>query len=111
MKPLVPGSGVPAIVDADGCWLWTGSKDRDGYGLMRTKQGTRRVHRVSFEQATGETLMPKDEVDHRCRKRACFRPGCLEKVDRLENERRKPGRRPGASRWGKYRSQLAGKVA
>lgn len=33
------------------CWLWTGTRDRDGYGVMTVGRRQVRAHRASFAQA------------------------------------------------------------
>lgn len=63
------------------CWLWTGPKDADGYGLMtiKTRIGdwrTIRAHRFSYEQFVGR--IPKGLfVCHRCDRPDCVRPDHL----------------------------------
>lgn len=72
------------------CWLWTGSKDRQGYGTFgvgsRT-DGTRRTvkaHRWAYERYVGP--FPAGlEPDHLCRTPACVRPDHLEPVTHQEN--------------------------
>lgn len=72
-----------------GCSLWTGRKDRDGYGF----HGTGRAHIVAYERAYGPR--PLDSagkplpIDHACRRRACVEPLHLEAVTQSENELRK----------------------
>lgn len=71
-----------------GCWLWTGRKDRNGYGV--TKSG-RMAHRVVYESEAGPIVRGL-EPDHLCRRRPCVAPHHLELVSRSEQERRKSWR-------------------
>lgn len=76
-----------------GCEVFTGPKDRDGYGRM----GSRLAHVVADEQRHGP-MPPERELDHACRVRACLADIHLERVTRAENEKRK--------RWS-YRCRIA----
>jgi hypothetical protein len=62
-------------VDRSGnCWLWTASKDQDGYGWYTPPGGrTTRAHRHSYCLAHGD--IPKGQVVmHVCNTPACVRP-------------------------------------
>jgi hypothetical protein len=81
-------------VDDDGCWVWTGARQkRGGYGLVRI--GSRvdgsthaaLVHRVVFEMLRSK-VDDGLELDHLCRVRACCNPDHLEPVTHAENVRR-----------------------
>src|SRR6185295_14325894 len=64
-----------ARVNVEGeCWLWTGPRDRDGYG----KVGLHRVlaHRLAWTIAAGRITDGK-RVLHRCDVRACCNPAHL----------------------------------
>ncbi|WKX70035.1 HNH endonuclease signature motif containing protein [Streptomyces sp. XD-27] len=62
-----------------GCWEWTGTRDRNGYGLMCIDGRRRSVHRIAYEAVRGP--IPVDlEIDHLCRTRACANPDHLEAV-------------------------------
>lgn len=77
---------IEARIDrqADGCWIWTGHIDRDGYG-----RGPRSLaHRLVYE-ASGHSIPAGLELDHLCRVRACVNPDHLEPVTRVENNRRR----------------------
>jgi len=84
----------------DGCWIWTGTLDRTGYGRLnvgRHDDGRRlsqAAHRFVWEQTRGP-IEPGLVLDHRCRTRACVNPDHLEPVEHLENLRR--GARKGRS--------------
>lgn len=72
-----------------GCWVWTGRRDRDGYGLMKIGRAPRFVHRVSFEAWMGP--IPEGlQIDHLCRVRDCCNPEHLEPVTSRENTMRSP---------------------
>ncbi len=67
-----------------GCRVWTGAKDRDGYG----RDGKRAAHLVEWERVNGK--VEGDLVlDHLCRRRSCGALHHLEPVTRRENEFRK----------------------
>lgn len=81
------------IVDPTGfCWLWTGSKNQNGYGRFQPHPGTNRktssAHRVAWELLIGP-ISPGYEVDHLCRIKLCVNPDHLEPVTKAENIRRK----------------------
>lgn len=88
-------------IDATGpCWLWTGAKAVNGYGVIgrgpRNATGTRLVHRIVWELLVGE-IPDGYDLDHLCRVRACCNPDHLEPVTRAENVAR-GGRRAGVNR-------------
>ena len=72
----------------NGCWAWTGTRGRNGYGQVRVKGRLQYAHRVSYELATGTPLPGGVELDHLCRNRACVNPIHLEPVSKTENVRR-----------------------
>lgn len=99
---------------SNGCLLWTGRVDRDGYGRMtlgQTSSGNPRpalVHRVAFELSHGG-IAPGMTVDHTCRNddischggsecvhRRCIEPSHLEAVTHRENCARRDARRSAA---------------
>jgi hypothetical protein len=82
------------VTRTDGCWLWTGSTLKNGYGnLMGTDGRNQYAHRVAHVLFIGP--IPEGyEVDHLCRVRNCVKPAHLEAVTRQENLRRRwEGRR------------------
>ena len=52
------------------CVLWTGHKDRDGYGR---RHAGRSAHQIAYEQVYGP-IPPGMDVDHICFVRACVNP-------------------------------------
>ena len=64
-------------VDKSGeCWLWTGGKTHDGYGMMTIKGKTTYVHRLSYQLHKGE--IPEGMyVCHSCDVPSCINPDHL----------------------------------
>jgi len=82
----------------NGCWLWTGSTRRNGYGSThgRTAYGrsVSTAHRWAYEDQIGP-IPDGHEIDHLCGVRNCVRPDHLEAVTLQENRRRRDiGYRP-----------------
>jgi hypothetical protein len=66
------------------CWIWTGSKNQDGYGQIGTSKGLRVVHRVSWE-LHGNTIPEGHELFHHCDQPNCIRPTHLFTGTRQDN--------------------------
>ena len=75
------------IVNEDGCWVWTGSVKKNGYGQFKYggRQGKMMYpHRVMYELMVG--IIPSGlELDHLCRNKLCINPQHLEPVTHREN--------------------------
>lgn len=78
----------------DGCHLWMGRTDEDGYGLFDVNGRTVRAHHWAFE-AGGERIPLGHQLDHTCNVRACVKRAHLEPVTHRENLRRRDARRRG----------------
>lgn len=67
--------------DADGCWLWTASVDRKGYGQLNVihagQKRPRKAHRLSWEIHHQAELAAGQCVLHHCDTPACVRPDHL----------------------------------
>ena len=76
-----------------GCWLWTGTAFRLGYGSAWDGIRLRSAHRLIYEELRGK--IPEGlGLDHKCRVRCCVNPDHLEAVTRRVNVLR--GRGPTA---------------
>jgi hypothetical protein len=92
-------ANLRAKIDASGeCWVWTGSKTRDGYGIGRFNGANVGTHRTTYTLLVGP-IPAGLHIDHLCRVRACCNPAHLEPVTQLENTQRIP-RPPRAARSG-----------
>ena len=70
-----------------GCWLWTRTTCRNGYGQLTVNWRYRSAHRVSYEVLVG--AIPKGlQLDHLCNTKCCVNPDHLEPVTNLENSKR-----------------------
>lgn len=78
------------------CWVYTGARNQDGYGIVWVDGAAHRAHRVAFELTVGP-IPPGWEVDHvwlrGCRHRACIRPAHLEAVTGRVNRQRQADKR------------------
>jgi hypothetical protein len=80
-----------AVAGENGCILYRGTLNNDGYGRMSVRRFGRiakyLVHRLSWWLAHGEEIPLWMEIAHKCDTPACFNPAHLEKKRRLHNRR------------------------
>ena len=74
------------IRDGD-CFVWTGCKNKKGYGSVRFQGTTWVVHRLAWTELRGP-IPEGHDVDHTCFNRGCFNVDHLEPVPHEENVRR-----------------------
>ena len=61
--------------DGNQCWLWTGAKNKQGYGTIECN-GTRAAHRIGYELTYGP--IPEGMIVlHTCDNPPCVRPDHL----------------------------------
>jgi len=71
-----------------GCWLWTGSVHKGGYGRIKLRHDVYGVaHRVAWELLRGP-IPPGLTIDHLCFVKRCVNPEDLEPCTTQENTRR-----------------------
>lgn len=66
------------------CWVWTGYRDKCGYGRIQSRGRLYSVHRKAYELAVGP-IPDGFEIDHLCSNRACINPAHLEAVTHRAN--------------------------
>src|SRR6185369_13442505 len=75
-------------VDASGdCWIWRGTDDGKGYGVMHLGRTTTTAHRFAYTLLVGP-IPPGLQIDHLCRNRACVNPDHMEPVTQRVNSLR-----------------------
>ncbi len=72
------------VVDASGCWLWTGTKHEAGYGRVRQRGRQVTAHRAIYGLVARPVPSDK-QLDHLCRNRLCVNPLHMEVVDNRTN--------------------------
>ena len=72
---------------SSGCWLWTGHRDKKGYGQFKWLRRSWWAHRLSYRTFVGP--IPEGmTVNHReCRNPSCVNPTHLELMTLEENSR------------------------
>ena len=58
-----------------GCWLWTGAKDKDGYGVFSLGKKAQRAHRVAYKHWKG--AIPQGHVIRHTCTNLCVNPAHL----------------------------------
>lgn len=76
------------VVTSTDCWEWTGTRDPQGYGVLRWDGRTMRVHRLVTHLAHGLDLNNRLEwARHSCDNPPCFNPDHLEPGTPADNAR------------------------
>lgn len=91
-KPMGERLSKYLVDPVTGCWNWTGSLDRDGYGRMIGSDKGKRIftfaHRASYEYHKGH-IGPIDSntgcVLHTCDNPSCINPDHLYLGDQAQN--------------------------
>jgi hypothetical protein len=90
--------------DPNGCWIWTGSKTRDGYGQFKLDGKVLRAHQVSWKL---HNLKYATYLCHTCHNTSCVNPAHLYEGNHESNMRDKANR---GLRWSKYDEHLVRRI-
>lgn len=94
-KPLSDILFERAIIQENGCWEYSGSKNQNGYGVLTYRNVPNTTHRIAYDLCVGD--IPKGaHVLHTCDNRACCNPEHLflgTQQDNMDDMRSK-GREP-----------------
>lgn len=89
-SPSFAGRVFSRVEVTASCWLWTGTLDAHGYGILG--RGVRGMGNVAAHRAVWELLVgpipPDMHFDHLCRNHPCVSPEHGEIVTAAENKRR-----------------------
>lgn len=91
----------------NGCWMWTASKNQDGYGKFVFSGRLQKAHRVAWTLYVGE--IPDGMcILHRCDNRYCVNPTHLFMGTKADNARDRDSKGRGACLSGEkhWRSKL-----
>jgi hypothetical protein len=72
------------------CWLWTITRDNNGYGRVTVDGKSIKAHRMAYELAYGP-ISKGLEIDHKCHTPACVRPEHLRVATTKENQENRAG--------------------
>lgn len=79
------------VEKTDGCWLWTGALDGDGYGVFRiSRTRVSRAHLVSYAAEHGD-VPDGAQLDHLCHVKHCVNPVHLTPVTHQQNGQNRAG--------------------
>ena len=89
--PQTPDQRFWSKVDKSGeCWLWTGAKNSEGYGHLRTGGEHKSAHRRAYELLVGQ-IPDGQYIDHTCHVTSCVRPEHLRLATAKQNRENLPG--------------------
>lgn len=77
MRPSLIERFWAKVERGDGCWLWGGFRDKNGYGQCKVAGHVMRAHRCAWMLAYGAFPLPGILVCHHCDTPSCVRPDHL----------------------------------
>lgn len=66
-----------SIVMEDGCWMWTGTRNSNGYPVIGNAGKSIYVHRWMLQQVLGRLLVHGEFTCHHCDRPCCVNPAHL----------------------------------
>jgi len=86
VEALPPRLRSRISVAENGCWIWMGVINSEGYGRLYVggELGEAQAHRVVYEQIRG-AIPDGLTLDHLCRTTACVNPAHMDPVTMREN--------------------------
>lgn len=78
------------VAKSDGCWLWVGRLDPNGYGRFALQGIPKLAHRVCYELVQGP-ISEGSVLDHKCHTPACVRPEHLRPSTQKQNTENRKG--------------------
>jgi hypothetical protein len=92
VKKLTPKifKRIVTKIEFGDCWIWTGSKDEQGYGMLWYEGRSERIHRLMYAYFVepvprGVRNRKFGQIDHMCRNTSCCNPNHLELVTQKTN--------------------------
>jgi hypothetical protein len=73
------------VARGEGCWLWTGAKRADNYGVMKYNNIMLFAHRVAWVIANKRQIPADAVIDHTCFNKSCVNPAHLDCVSQTIN--------------------------
>lgn len=72
----------------NGCWVWPGKPDNEGYGRLSYKNEQWRAHCFSYEIVFGQKA--KYNLHHTCENKMCVNPDHLEDITQSQHVQKTP---------------------
>jgi hypothetical protein len=69
----------------NGCWEWTASRYRTGYGIFWFNEKRTGAHRAAYAMFVG-SIPEGADIHHRCENRRCVNPEHLQALSRKEHQ-------------------------